>query len=145
MDTKIHETDLNNAERKVLDAFRAREPIVHFADDSPVADKNIRGDFLRGLFLGEYDERADYRGTCIVGAVIDDAFNMEFCETKFPAQFHDCHFEQTIKFQQLTCPELDFGGCTLKNGFDARMVKVAGGIDLKKVALHPLVWRIVSG
>jgi len=127
MDTKIPETDLNGAERKVLDAFRTHKPTV------PVADAKIRGDFLRGLFLGEYDERADYRGTCIVGAVIDDEFNMGFCETKFPVRFHDCHFEQAIKFQQLTCPELDFSGCTLKNGFDARMVKVAGVVDLREV------------
>ncbi|MDD9810414.1 MAG: hypothetical protein OXU71_01675 [Gammaproteobacteria bacterium] len=127
MDTKIPESSLNDAERKVRDAFRAHEPTVS------VAGAEIQGDFLRDLFLGKYDEDADYRGTCIVGAVVPDALNMEFYETKFPMRFHDCHFEQTIKFQQLACPELDFSGCTLKNGFDARMVKVAGIVDMREV------------
>jgi len=130
MNTKIPETDLNGAERKVLGAFRAREPAVPFADDSPVADKNIRGDFLRDLLLGKYDERADYHGTCIVGAVIDDAFNMEFCETKLPVRFHNCTFAQKINFLQLTCPELDFSGCTVKEGVDARYAKVVGSVFL---------------
>lgn len=131
MNTKIPESSLNDAERKVLNAFLEHEPAVPFADDSPVTDKNIRGDFLRDLFLGEYDEKADYRGTCIVGAVIDDVFNMEFCETKFPVRFHNCTFAQKIKLRQLTCPELYFCDCTLKNGVNAVGAKVAGSVSLR--------------
>ena len=131
MNTKIPESSLNDAERKVLNAFLEHEPAVPFADDSPVTDKNIRGDFLRDLFLGEYDEKADYRGTCIVGAVIDDVFNMEFCETKFPVRFHNCTFAQKIKLRQLTCPELYFCDCTLKNGINAVGAKVAGSVSLR--------------
>jgi len=121
MNTKIPEIELNDAERKVLGAFRARKSTVSVAD----ADAEIRGDFLRRLFL---DEKADYRGTRIVGAVINDDFNLEFCETKFPVRFFGCHFERKVKFQQLVCPELDFRGCTLKNGLDALYAKVAGGV-----------------
>jgi len=131
MNTKIPETDLNGAERKVLGAFRAHEPAVPFADDSPVTDKNIRGDFLRGLFLGEYDGRADYRGTCIVGAVINDEFNLEFCETKFSVRFHNCTFTQKIELRQLTCPELYFCDCTLEKGINAVGAKVAGSVFLR--------------
>lgn len=119
--------ELTPAENKVLTAFQAGDAGVD------VADAKIRGDFLRWLFLGDDDKKADYRGTCIVGASINDEFNMEFCETKFPVRFHKCSFAQKIKLQQLTCPELDFSGCTLKSGLDARMVKVAGGVDMTKV------------
>jgi len=129
MNTKIPESELNDAERKVLDAFQNHEPTVF------VAGVNIRGDFLRGLFLGEYDEKADYRGTCIVGAVINDDFNLEFCETKFPVRFFGCRFERKIKFQQLACPELDFRGCTLKNGLNALYAKVAGGVFMSPDSL----------
>ena len=128
----ISKDKLTDAEKEALAAFQAGEPAV------PVKGE-VRGDFLRGLLLGEYDEKADYRGTCIVGAVIDDVFNMEFCETKFPVRFHNCTFAQKISFQQLTCPELDFSGCILKNGFDARMVKVAGGVDMKEVDATAIV------
>jgi len=129
MNTKIPESELNDAERKVLDAFQNHEPTVF------VAGVNIRGDFLRGLFLGEYDEKADYRGTCIVGAVINDDFNLEFCETKFPVRFFGCRFERKIKFQQLACPELNFSGCTLKTGIHALYAKVAGGVFMSHVSL----------
>jgi len=124
MDTKIPESELNDAERKVLDAFRARESTVS------VASAEIRGDFLRGLFLGEYNENADYRGTRIVGARIDDEFNMEFCETKFPVRFRNCYFSQEVKLQQLACPMLEFRGCTLENEIDAKDAKIAGTVFL---------------
>jgi len=80
----------------VLDAFRAgkREVLVK--------GEVIGGDFLRWLFLGEDDKKAGYRGTCIVGAIISDVLNMEFCEAKFPVRFRNCSFASKIKLQQLT-------------------------------------------
>ena len=120
----ISKDKLTDAEKEVLAAFQAGEPAV------PVKGE-VRGDFLRGLLLGEYDEKADYRGTCFVGAVIDDVFNMEFCETKFPVRFHNCTFAQKIKLRQLTCPELYFCDCTLKNGVNAVSAKVAGSVFLR--------------
>jgi len=129
----IPEAKLTGAEHKVLAAFRAGDTGVD------AAGAEIRGDFLRGLFLGGYDEKADYRGTCIFGAIISDVLNMEFCEAKFPVRFHGCYFSQEIKLQQLICPELGFGDCILKRGLDARMVKVAGGVDLDKVNAIALV------
>ena len=122
----ISESDLNDTERKVLAAFRAGDAEVN------VARAKVRGDFLRGLFLGGYDEKADYRGTCIVDAVINDVLNLEFCDARFPVRFRDCLFAQEIKLQQLICPELRFSGCTLKNGMDALSAKVAGGVNLTK-------------
>jgi len=126
----ISEDKLTDAEQKVLAAFRADS--VGVVD---VADAEIRGDFLRELFLGEYDKQADYRGTRIVGAIINDEFNMEFCETRFPVRFFNCHFEKSIKFQQLACPELDLRGCTLKKGLDALYAKVAGGVFMRPDSL----------
>ena len=122
----ISESDLNDTERKVLAAFRAGDAEVN------VARAKVRGDFLRSLFLGGYDEKADYRGTCIVDAVINDALNLEFCDARFPVRFRDCLFAQEIKLQQLICPELRFSGCTLKKGMDALSAKVAGGVNLTK-------------
>ncbi|MDD9851481.1 MAG: hypothetical protein OXU94_06910 [Gammaproteobacteria bacterium] len=119
----IPEEKLTPAEEKVLAAFRT--------GDSKVSVKGeVRGDFLRGLFL---DEKADYRGTYIVGAIISDVLDMEFCETRFPVRFHGCSFAQEIKLQQLTCPELDFSGCALEKGIDALGAKVAGGVNLTEV------------
>ena len=126
----ISEDKLTDAEQKVLAAFRADG--VGVVD---VADAEIRGDFLRELFLGEYDKQADYRGTRIVGAIINDEFNMEFCETRFPVRFFNCHFEKSIKFQKLACPELDLRGCTLKKGLDALYAKVAGGVFMRPDSL----------
>jgi len=114
-----------HVEKQVLGAFRAHKPTVS------VDGAEIRGDFLRGLFLGEYDEKADYRGTCLENAIISDVFNMEFCETKFPLRFLNCHFKRVIQFHQLTCPELNFAGCTLKNGLNALYAKVAGGVFMR--------------
>jgi len=122
----ISESDLNDTERKVLAAFQAGDAEVN------VARAKVRGDFLRGLFLGGYDEKADYRGTCIVDAVINDVLNLEFCDARFPVRFRDCLFAQEIKLQQLICPELRFSGCTLKKGMDALSAKVAGGVNLTK-------------
>ena len=122
----IPEEKLTPAEEKVLAAFRT--------GDSKVSVKGeVRGDFLRHLFLGGYDEKADYRGTVIDGANIGDVLNMEFCETKFPVRFRKCCFAQEIELQQLTCPELGFGGCTLKKGIDALRAKVDGIVNLTKV------------
>ncbi|MDD9883801.1 MAG: hypothetical protein OXU62_04540 [Gammaproteobacteria bacterium] len=129
----IPEAKLTKVEQGVLAAFRAD------GLDIDVVGAEIRGEFLRGLFLGGYDEKADYRGTYIVNANIIDTLEMEFCETKFPVRFRACCFAKEICFQQLTCPELDFSGCTLKNGFDARMVKVAGGVDMKEVDATAIV------
>jgi len=70
-----------DVEKQVLTAFQADDISVVDADGA-----EISGDFLRGLFLGEYDEKANYRGTCIANAVVSDALNMEFCETKFPVR-----------------------------------------------------------
>jgi len=114
----------NDAEKRVLAAFRAgkREVLVK--------GEVIGGDFLRWLFLGEDDKKAGYRGTCIVGAIISDVLNMEFCEAKFPVRFRNCSFASKIKLQQLTCPELGFSGCTLKKGIDALCAKVAGNVFL---------------
>jgi len=111
----------------VLDAFRAGDPGVS-------AEGEVRGDFLRSVFIGHYDrDKADYLGTVIVGANISGVLNMEFCEIKFPVRFRDCSFAQEIKLQQLTCPELDFRGCALKEGIDALGAKVAGDVHLTKV------------
>ena len=118
-----------DVEKQVLAAFQADDISVVDADGA-----EISGDFLRGLFLGKYDKNADYRGTCIANAVVSDALNMEFCETKFPVRFHNCSFVREIKIQQLVCPELDFRGCTLKGELDARMVKVAGSMNMNKVS-----------
>ena len=117
----------NDAEKRVLAAFRAgkREVLVK--------GEVIGGDFLRWLFLGEDDKKAGYRGACIVGAIISDVLNMEFCEAKFPVRFRNCSFASKIKLQQLTCPELGFSGCTLKKGIDALGAKVAGDVHLTKV------------
>ena len=124
----IPEEKLTPAEEKVLAAFRAdNKPTVW------VKGEAVRGCFLRWLFLGEDDKKAGYRGTVIVGAIISDVLNMEFCETRFPVRFHGCSFAQEIKLQQLTCPELGFGGCTLKKGIDALRAKVGGGVNLTKV------------
>jgi len=112
----------------VLAAFRAGDPKVRVETGA-----KVRVDFLRGLFLGDYDEKADYRGTCIENAIISDVLDMDFCETKFPVRFRDCSFAQEIRLQQLTCPELDFGGCALKEGIDALGAKVAGDVHLTKV------------
>ena len=117
-----------DVEKQVLTAFQADSISVVDADGA-----EISGDFLRGLFLGKYDKNADYRGTCIANAVVSDALNMEFCETKFPVRFHNCSFVREIKLQKLVCPELDFRGCTIERDFDARMVKVAGSMNMKKV------------
>ena len=124
----IPEKTLTNAEKEVLAAFRAGDK---FTPD--LKDEEIRSDFLRGLFCGDYEEKADYRGTRIVGAIISDVLDMEFCETKFPVRFHKCSFFQEIRLQQLTGPELDFRGCTLKNGLDALGAKMSGDVDLAKV------------
>jgi len=118
-----------DVEKQVLTAFQADGISVVDADGA-----EISGDFLRGLFLGKYDKNADYRGTCIANAVVSDALNMEFCETKFPVRFHNCSFVREIKLQKLVCPELDFRGCTLIGEFDARMVKVDGSMNMKKVS-----------
>ncbi len=107
----------------MLAAFRAGDPEVP-------AEGEVRGDFLRGLFL---DEKADYRGTVIVGAIISDVLDMEFCETRFPVRFRDCSFSQKIRLQQLTCPELDFTNCDLKKGIDTPGAKVVGDVNLVKV------------
>ena len=116
----ISEKNLTNAEEKVLAAFRV--------GDSKVSVKGeVGGDFLRDLFL---DEKADYRGTVIVGAIISDVLNMEFRETKFPVRFRGCSFAQKVKLRQLKCPELDFRGCTLKKGLDAPCAKMAGSVYL---------------
>jgi len=123
----ISENDLSRAEWEVLSAFRAHKSTVSIAG----ADAEIRGDFLRGLFLGEYGEKADYRGTFIENAIISDVLDMEFCETKFPVRFLNCRFEKAIQFQQLTCPELNFAGCTLKNGINALYAIVAGGVFMR--------------
>jgi len=128
------ENKLTDAERVVLAAFRAGDPTVN------VDRAEIRGDFLRGLFLGGYDEKADYHGTRIVGAVIPDALDMEFCETKFPVRFHDCYFAQEIQLQQLICPELDFSNCVLKKGIDAMNAKVAGDVNMTKVRAMDQAW-----
>jgi len=121
----------------VLAAFRAGEPAADVAERDAagqcIAKGEVRGEFLRGLFLGDYDEKADYRGTGIVGAIISDVLDMEFCETRFPVRFRDCSFAQEVKLQQLSCPELDFGGCALKKGLYAEGAKVAGNVNLKKV------------
>jgi len=131
------EEKLTLAEGKVLAAFRAGELVADVAERDAagqcIAKGEVRGEFLRGLFLGDYDEKADYRGTGIVGAIISDVLDMEFCETRFPVRFRDCSFSQKIRLQQLTCPELDFGGCTLKEGIDALGAKVAGDVYLTKV------------
>ena len=118
-----------DVEKQVLTAFQADGISVVDADGA-----EISGDFLRGLFLGKYDKNADYRGTCIANAVVSDALNMEFCETKFPVRFHNCSFVREIKLQKLVCPELDFRSCTLEGEFDARMVKVDGSMNMKKVS-----------
>jgi len=123
----IPEDELTSVEQGVLAAFRAD------GTDVDVAGAKIQGDFLRGLFLGKYDKEADYRGTCITNAIISNTLEMEFCETKFPVRFHNCSFVREIKLQQLTCPELDFRGCTLKGIFDAQLVKVSGGVDMREV------------
>ena len=130
----IPENKLTGAERGVLAAFRAG------ASAADVARTEIRGDFLRGLFLGTYDKEADYRGTRIIGAVIPDALDMEFCETKFPVRFHDCFFAQEIKSQRLVCPESDFSNCVLKKGIDAMNAKVAGDVNMTKVHAMDQVW-----
>ncbi|MDD9799248.1 MAG: hypothetical protein OXU29_02105 [Gammaproteobacteria bacterium] len=124
----IPEEKLTPAEKKVLDAFRTGDRVVRVETGA-----KVRADFLRGLFLGDYDGKADYRGTVIADAEISDVLNMEFCETKFPMRFHGCTFAQQIKLQQLTCPELDFIGCILKRGIDALCAKVAGDVNLTKV------------
>jgi len=129
MDTKIPESSLNDAERKVLDAFRAGEQEVSVKSECP-GESEVRGEFLRGLFLGGYDKEADYRGTIIAGANISDVLDMGFCETTFPVRFHDCCFAKEIKIRQLACPGLDFRGCTLKEGLDAPRAKTAGGVSL---------------
>jgi len=119
------ENKLTDVEEQVLTAFRAGGISVVDADGA-----EISGDFLRDLFL---DENADYRGTCIANAVISDVLDMGFCETKFPVRFHNCYFVREINLQHLTCPELDFRGCTLIRSFDARMVKVSGSVNLAGV------------
>jgi len=123
----IPENKLTGAERGVLATFRAGAPAVD------IARAAIRGDFLRGLFLGEYDERADYRGTRIIGAVIPDALDMEFCETKFPVRLHESFFAQKIKLQHLACSELDLSGSTFEGGIDALGAKLTGGMRLINV------------
>lgn len=120
----ILEDKLTDAENRVLAAFRADDTSVD------VAGAEIRGNFLRGLFLGGYDGKADYCGTRIVGAFVSDVLNMEFCETKFPMQFRDCSFYQEVKLQQLTCPKLNFRGCTLEKGIVLNDAKVAGTVFL---------------
>jgi len=124
-DTMMTENKLTDVEEQVLTAFRAGGISVVDADGA-----EISGDFLRDLFL---DENADYRGTCIANAVISDVLDMGFCETKFPVRFHNCYFVREINLQHLTCPELDFRGCTLIRSFDARMVKVSGSVNLAGV------------
>ena len=114
----------------MLAAFRAGQRNVS------MKGKAVRGNFLRGLFLGDYGEKAGYRGyrgTRIVNTNISDVLNMEFCEIKFPVRFRRCSFAQEIKLRQLKCPELDFRGCTLKKGLDALGAKVAGSVKLNKV------------
>ena len=123
----IPEAKLTGAEHKVLAAFRAGDTGVD------AAGAEIRGDFLRGLFLGDYDEKADYRGTGIVNANISEVLDMEFCESKLPVRFCDCSFIQEVRIQHLTCPELDFGGCVFEKGVDARRAKVDGSVNLTKV------------
>jgi len=138
----ISEDKLTGAEQKVLAAFRAGDTEV------PVASAEIRGEFLRGLFLDSYDKKTDYRGTCIVGAIIPDALNLEFRETKFPVRFHKCYFAQKIKLQQLKCPELDFSGCSIEVGLDAKDVKVIGTVFLNngfKTADHVSLFRADIG
>jgi len=129
----IPENKLTGAERVVLAAFRAGDPTVN------VDRAEIRGDFLRGLFLGGYDEKADYHGTRIVGAVIPDALDMGFCETKFPVRLHESFFAQKIKLQHLTCPGMDFSSCNLKEGLDARMMRAAGSVELNNTSATAIV------
>lgn len=59
-DTMIPEDKLTGAESAVLTAFQAGGASI-----VDVAGAEIRGDFLRGLFLGEYGKNADCRETCI--------------------------------------------------------------------------------
>ncbi len=119
----IPEEQLNAAEKKVLDAFRAGEEIVE------LENKKIRGDFLHRLFCEDYYGKINHRKTIIYKAEISDVLSMAFCKTRFPVQFLYCTFIGKVNLEHFECPVLNFEMCYFRKGIDASNVKIEGDVQ----------------
>ena len=149
----LAEDALNDAEKKVLEAFRGgweageREVVVHPKGirttlgpigGEPTAEDwqsvILRASFLRSLFLGSYDKFTP-RLITISCARIEGKLDLDYCESLFPLSFFWCIFPEGISLQSATVPDLALTKCLIGQvdrhfEFSAPNVKVATDVKL---------------
>jgi len=146
----LAEDALNDAEKKVLKAFREgwedgeRQVIVlpGVSGTSSVEefikrlklDATLRAHFLRSLFLGSYDKFPP-RSVMISCAWIEGGLNLDYCESCFPLEFSQCIFSEGISLRAATVPKLALTNCWVAQdgqGFSlsAPKMKVAANVSL---------------
>ncbi|MDD9801908.1 MAG: hypothetical protein OXU53_05035 [Deltaproteobacteria bacterium] len=143
------EDDLNEAEKKVLTAFREgwkadgwQGEVVVSSEDSSAPEKpaeghtaddwqdaTLRASFVRDLFLGNYG-KFDPRPIVISRAWIEGQLNLDYCEIRFPLAFFQCIFSDGISLRNSIIPELGLSGCEVRRSLFAQESKVTSNVFL---------------
>jgi len=149
----IQEENLNDAEKRILHAFRhgwkkedCAVPLVVFPGDSSTPEKPtegqskkdwqgaiFRGSFLRDLFLENYCE-LDPREIVISRAWIEGELDLGYCESRLPISFENCIFSEGIHLISATIPGLRLAGCEICNLKNSRLKDTAINAMHVKVA-----------
>ena len=145
----LAEDALNDAEKKVLKAFRKgweagqRETVVHpegirttmepIGGGPTTEDWQgaiLRVGFLRNLLLGSYDKFTP-RPVVISCARIEGALDLDYYEILFPLRFFWCIFPKGISLRAAVIPQLELAKCLIgQAGLYAPQVRVTTGVDL---------------
>ena len=127
------EDELNEAEKKVLNAFRegwkaddwqgeiAVPPEGSSSPEKPAEghtakdwqDAILRAGFLRDLFLGNYGN-FDPRPIVISRSWIKGQLDLDNCESRLPLKFSRCIFSNGIALPNAVIPELQLSGCEVR-------------------------------
>jgi hypothetical protein len=93
-------------------------------------DVRVRGKFLRFLALGGDGRHAVHeRGIKLVGAHVTGAFDIAYCEVKFPLEVACCWFDQIVTLRGARLSTVNLSGSRTP-GLNAAEAKVAGGVIL---------------
>ena len=121
----IQEQDLNDAEKKVLHAFRygwkeknsTAPHIVSMGGGTSEGQSKkdwqgatLRGEFLRDLFLENYC-KLDPREILIACAWIQGKLDLSHCESRLPVSFTNCVFSEGVWLVGATIPSLILMKC----------------------------------